>query len=31
MFTNPNRKDIYEKKVENGSQERKNIAWNNIE
>lgn len=30
MFTNHNTKDIYEKKIENGSQERKNITRNNI-
>ena len=30
MFTNHNTKDIYEKKIENGSGERKNITRNNI-
>ena len=31
MFTNHNRKDIYEKKVENGSQKRENNTRNNVE
>ena len=30
MFTNHNAEDIYEKKVENGSQERENITRNKI-
>ena len=31
MFANHNRKDIYEKKVENESQKRENITRNNVQ